>query len=253
MDGKCTNDVIMAEGDATIEFSAIPLMLEFEEPETVNSTTENNELVEMEPEPQREPIEVLALSPAVSTDTTAITAIRLGSGADDNPTTATGDVEDENVDRRARRTRSRSRRSRRGRGRRSRSRRSRSRRSQSRRSRSRRNRRSRSRSDDSDFSVQIADDEISAELAAGNSRGGRNTSRGGRRAKELAITGHRGGKATRDSHVSAKAIRGTRGGQKSTRGSRRDRKTVESVAARTIWSERLRPLSSYRNKKSKAK
>ncbi|KAL4105162.1 hypothetical protein QTP88_020434 [Uroleucon formosanum] len=251
MDSECTNDVIVAEEDATIELSTIPLMLEFEEPETVNPTTENNESVEIEPEPQQEPIEVLALSPAVSTDITAVTAIRLGSGADDNPTTATGDVEDENVDRRARRTRNRNRRSRHGRGRRSRSRRSRSRRSrsrrsQSRRSRSRRNRRSRSRSDDSDFSVQIADDEISAQLAAGNGRGGRNTSRDGRRAKELAITGHRGGKTTRESHV-------TRGGRKSTRGSRRDRKTVESVTARTIWSERLRPLSSYRNKKSKAK
>jgi len=244
MDGESTNDVIVVGEDATTEFSTIPLMMEFKEPETLNPVTVNNEPVEMEPEPQQEPIAELSVPQAVSTAATTVTAIRLGSGADDHPTMAASDVEEENMDRRTRRTRSRGRRSRRSRGRRS-------RRSRGRRSRSRsRSRRSRSRSDDGDFYVQIADDEISAELAAGSSRGGQKTSRGSRRAKKLAITGRRGGKATRESRVSGQAIRGTRGGRKSARGSRRGRKTTECVTARSMWSERLRPLSLLnRNKK----
>ncbi|CAI6358190.1 unnamed protein product [Macrosiphum euphorbiae] len=239
MDGERTNDHTVVGEDATTEFSTIPLMMEFREPETVNPVTVNQEPVEMAPEPQQEPIAELTVPPAVNTAVTTVTAIRLGSGADDTPTTTeSADVEDENTDRRARRTRSRGRRSRRSRrGRRS-------------RSRSRRSRRSRSRSDDGDFYVQIADDEISAELAAGSSRGGgQKTARGGRRAKKLAITGRRGGKATHESRVSGKASRGTRGGRKSARGSRRGRKTTECVTARTMWYERLRPLSLNRNKK----
>jgi len=233
MDGERTNDIIEIGEDATNEFSTIPLMTEFGEPETVNPVTMNQEPVEMAPEPQQEPIAELALPPEANTAATTVPAIRLGSGADDNPTTAAGaDVEDENMDRRARRTRSR-----------------RSRRDRSRSRRSRRNRRSRSRSDDGDFYVQIADDEISAELAAGSSRGGQKTARGGRRTKKLAITGRRGGKATHESRVSGKATRGTRSGRKSARGSRRGRKTTECVTARTMWSERLRPLSLNRDKK----
>ncbi|XP_008188970.1 uncharacterized protein LOC103311176 [Acyrthosiphon pisum] len=230
MDGESTNDIIVVGEDVTTEFSTIPLTMEFEEPEIVNHLTVNNEPVEMEPELQQEPIAELAVPPAVSTAATTVTAIRLGSGADDNPTTAASDVEEENTDRRARRTRSRGRRSRRGRGRHSRG----------RRSRSRRSRRSRSRSDYDDFYVQIADDEISA-APAGSSRGSRKTARG------------RGGKATQSNHGRGKAIRGTRHGRNSSSGSRRGRKTTECMNARTMWSERLRPLSLLRNKKSKTK
>ncbi|CAI6357924.1 unnamed protein product [Macrosiphum euphorbiae] len=271
MDGESTNDVIMIGEDAPTEFSVIPLLMEFEEPETVNPVTVKNEPVEIEPEQRREPIAELAVPQAVSTAaTTAViatrlgsgeednpttaattfTAIRLGSGADENPTTSAGDVKDENMDRPSRRNRSRGRRSRRGRSRRSRSRRGRSRRSRSR-SRSLRSR-SRSVDDDGDFYVQIADDEILAYLEAGNKRGGQETARGGRRAKRVEITGRRGRKATYESRVSGKAIGRTRGGRKSARGSHRGRKTTECGTARTIWSERLRPISHLRNKKSKA-
>jgi len=247
MDGESTNDVIVVGEDATTEFSTIPLMMEFKEPETLNPVTVNNEPVEMEPEPQQEPIAELSVPQAVSTAATTVTAIRLDSGADNHPTMAASDVEEENMDRCARRTRSRGRRSQRSRHDRSRS-----RRSRRDRSRSRRSRRSRSRSDYGDFYVQIADDEISTELA-GSSRGSQKTNRGGRRAKRLAITSRRGGMASHESRISKKAIRGTRGGRKSVRGSRRGRKTTECVTARTIWSERLRPLSLLQNKKSKAK
>ncbi|CAI6355328.1 unnamed protein product [Macrosiphum euphorbiae] len=238
MDGESTNDVIVVGEDATTEFSTIPLMMEFEERETVetvNPVPVNQEPVEMEQEPQQEPFVESAVPPAVNTVATTVTAIRLGSGADDNPTTAAGDVEEENMDRRARSTRSRGRRSRRGR-------------SRSRRSRRRRSRRGRSRSDDGDFYVQIADDDISA-APAGSSRGSQKTARGGRRAKNLAITSRRGGKATQSSQARDNAIRGTRGGRKSARGSRRGRKNTECVTARTMWSERLRPISLNRNKK----
>eukprot|EP00102_Acyrthosiphon_pisum_P021129 XP_016658339.1 PREDICTED: pre-mRNA-splicing factor 38B-like [Acyrthosiphon pisum] len=242
MDGESTNDVIVVGGDGTTEYSTIPLMMAFEEPTTVNPVAVDNEPVEMKPESQQEPITELVVPPAVNTAATTVTSIRLGSGADDNPTTAVGD---ENMDTRAHRTRSRGRRSQRSQIR--------SRRSRSRRSRSRRSHRSQSRSDDDDFYVQIADDEISAELGAGRNRGGQKTARGGRRAKKLAITGRRGGKATHESRVSGKVNRGTRGGRKSARGSRRGRKTTECVTARTMWTERLRPISLRQNKKSKAK
>jgi len=259
MDGESTNDVIMIGGDVPTEFSVIPLLMEFEETETVNPVTVKNEPVEIEPEQRQEPIAELAVPQAVSTAaTTAVTAIRLGSGeednpttaattftairlgsgADDNPTTAAGDVKDENMDRPSCRNRSRGRISRRGRSCRSRS----------------RSRRSRSRSvdDDGDFYVQIADDEILAYLEAGNKRGGQKTAIGGRRAKKLEITGRRGGKATYESRVSGKAIGRTHGGRKSARGSHRGRKTTECGTARTIWSERLRPISHLQNKKSMA-
>jgi len=96
-DESCTNDIIVIGEDATSEFSTIPLMMEFEQPETVSTVTVNNEPVEIEPEPQQEPIAELAVPPVVSTAATIVPAIGLSSGADDDPTTAAGDFEEENM------------------------------------------------------------------------------------------------------------------------------------------------------------
>lgn len=243
MDGESSSDCNAVMEDVTTEFETIPLLLEFDVQETeVPINVEDNTPVEMEPEPQQEPVAALA-EPSVVTAITAVDAVRLGSGADDNLSTAVAEVESENMDQRSRRNRSRGRRSQRSRGRRSRSRGRRSR-GRGRRSRSRR---SRSRGDDSDFSVHIAEDEIPTELLASTSRGGQKTARFRRRVRKVALArGRSGGKATRDNRISDKPTRG----RKSTRG-RRGRKTAKSVPARSIWSNRLR--SNNTNKRSKAK
>lgn len=227
MDGGSNSDVNAVIEDVTTEFATIPLLLEFDVPETVVPiNVENNAPVEMEQEPQQEPVTVFS-APSVVTAIPTVTAVRLDSGADDNLSTAVADVESENIDQCDHRDRSRGR---------------------SRRSRSRsRSRRSRSRSDDSDFSVHIAEDKIPDELVASTSCGGQKATCGIRRVRKVALArGRRGGKDTRGSRVSDKLIRG----RKSTRG-RKGRKTSKSAPARSTWSGRLR--SNNTNKRSKAK
>ncbi|KAL5237847.1 hypothetical protein ACI65C_005257 [Semiaphis heraclei] len=283
MDDERTSDVNME--DSTTEFATIPLSLEFDVPETVvPENVVDNAPVEVEPEQEQEPEQepepepesepqpepeqemiVLLEEPCVSVPASTVTAIRLGSGADDNLSTSVGDVESENMDKRSRRSLRHGRRSRRSRSRsRSRSRRgySRRRRSRSHRSRSRRSRRRRSRSrsslsrhttsDESDFSVHI-DDDIADELVAGSSRGGQKMARGGRRAKKAPRTSRRGGNVTRGSYVGKKATRGIRSGRQLARGIRSGRKTAKNAAPRTVWSDRLRSNTTSRKKISKTK
>ncbi|XP_026819236.1 serine/arginine repetitive matrix protein 2-like [Rhopalosiphum maidis] len=274
MDGESTIDVD-AGADNSRDIVTIPLLLTFDEPETVEPLIVDNDLSEneTEPGPQQEPVEVSAMPSADMAVSTAVTAVRLGSGADDNPSTATAadNAEAENMDMRGRRIRSDSR------GRRSRSRRSRSRRSRSRSSRSR-NRRSRSRSrrgrsrrvrspasDDSGdltFVVEVGEDEVSTEMEAGGSRGGsrggssggRKVARGGgRKTAKTAHNGRRVGKTAVARGGRVEKNQAARGGRKSAKRSRRGRKTTESMPRQTLWTGRLRSRNTHRQKKSQPK
>ncbi|XP_015363147.1 PREDICTED: pinin-like [Diuraphis noxia] len=261
MDGERTNDVNVE--DSTTEFATISLSLDFDVPETVvPEIVVDNAPVEVEPEPEPQPqlqmqpqpeqeLIVVLEEPCVSAPAPTVTAIRLGSGADDNLSTSVSDVESENMDNRSQRNRSRRNRSRRSRSRRSRSRRSRNRRSSSRSSLSRH-----TRSDDSEFSVHIDEDEIGTELMAGSSRGGQKTIREGRRARKAPLVSRRGGNVTRGSHTSKKSARGIRSDQQLARGIRGGRKTAKNApprASRTVWNGRLRSQITSRKKLSKAK
>jgi len=251
MDGANTTDVNSGADDSG-EVTRIPLLLEFDEPETVmEPLIADNDLSEAEVEirTQEEPAqEVLATMPSADLPVATAVAVRLGSGADDD-LSAVAEAEDvaeaENMDRRRRGRRHRSRRSR---GRRSRSRRSRGRRSRSR-SRRGRSRRGRSRSDWSESEnsemtvvVEIVDDDnVSTERAADGSRGGRKASRG--------RAGGRGRKAGGRRGVAKRAA--IRGARKSTKRDRRGRKTAGGEPARrTLWTDRLRSRKTRRQQKA---
>ncbi|XP_025198176.1 U1 small nuclear ribonucleoprotein 70 kDa-like [Melanaphis sacchari] len=254
MDGGNTIDVNVEADESRDVVTTIPLLLAFDEPETVEPINEELNLPEAESEPVL-PQELVEISEMPLADTT-VTTVRLGSGADDNPSAAADDAESENVDMRGSRRRSGSRRRRRSRSRSRRSR-SRSRRSQSRSRRGRsRSRRGRSRSDDSDMSVvlQIAQDEESDELMAGGSRGGQKLARGSdRNGSKTAPGGRHVGKtaAARGSRIDKN--QSSRGDRKSAKRGRRGWKTAASMQPRTLWSDRLRPRNTYRKKKSQSK
>ncbi|CAH1732277.1 unnamed protein product [Aphis gossypii] len=229
MDGENTTDVDGGADDSR-DVVTIPLLLEFNEPETtMEPLIVDNDLPETELEfrPQEEPAQEVFVA-MLSADPPVANAIsvRLGSGADDNPSSAVAaedDSEAENMDRCGRRK------SRRHRGRRSRSRCNRSRRSRSRRSRSRCSRRgrrcsARSGSDDSEMSIAV---EMADERAARNSRGGRKASRGGcgRKAGKTAAGGRRGvAKTVRGGGADKKQT--TRDARKSSKRGSRGRKTA---------------------------
>ncbi|XP_060845422.1 CLK4-associating serine/arginine rich protein-like, partial [Rhopalosiphum padi] len=258
MDGENTID-IHAGTDDSGDIVTIPLLLTFDEPETVEPLIVDNDISEneMDPEPQQELDEVSAMPSADMAVSTAVTAVRLGSGADDNPSTAAADdAEAENMDMRGRRTRSGSRRRR---GRRSRSRRSRSRsRSRSRRGRSRRVRSPASDDSDLSFVVEIGEDEVSTEMEAGGSGGGSSVSRkvargGGRKTTKTALNGRRVRKTAVARGGRVEKNQAARGGRKSAKRSRRGQKTAESVPRRTLWTGRLRSRNTHRQKKSQPK
>jgi len=240
MDGGNTTDMNSGADDSG-NVATIPLLLEFDEPETVmEPLIADNDLPEAELEiglHGETGQEVLAAVPSADLPVANAVAVRLGSGADDDPSAAEteDDAGDENMDRRG---------SRRRRGRRHRRRRSRGRRSRSR-SRRGRSRNDQSGSEDSEMSVvvEIADDDnVSAERATDGSRGGRNASRGGgRKAVKTAAGGRRGvGKTA-----------ATCGARKSSKRGRRGRKTAgREPARRTIWTDRLRSRKTRRQQKA---
>ncbi|KAF0762201.1 serine/arginine repetitive matrix protein 2-like [Aphis craccivora] len=230
MDGGNTTDVNSGADDSG-DVARIPLLLEFDEPETVTEPLiADNDLPEAELEigTHEEPAEeVSATMPSADLPVANVVAVRLGSGADDDLSSAAeADAEAENMDRRG---------SRRRRGRRHRSRRSRNRRSRSRSRRSRRGDWSGSEDSEMTVVVEIADDDVSTERAADGSRGGRKASRG-----------RGGGRGRRG--VAKRAA--TRGARKSAKRGRRGRKTAGGEPARrTLWTDRLRSRKTRRQQK----
>ncbi|KAF0737149.1 serine/arginine repetitive matrix protein 2-like [Aphis craccivora] len=244
MDGGNTADV-NSRADDSGNVARIPLLLEFDEPETaMDPLIADNDLPEAELEigTQQQAQEMLVTMPSADLPVANVVAVRLGSGADDDLSTAAEAVEDmENMDRRgSRRRRGRRHRSRRSHGRRSRSR-SRSRRGRSRRGRSRSDW---SESEGSEMTVVLEvddDDDVSTERAADGSRGRRKASRG--------RVGGRGRKAGGRRGVAKGAA--TRGARKSSKRDRRGRKTAGGEPARrTLWTDRLRSRKTRRQQKA---
>lgn len=198
----------------------IPLLLEFDEPETtIELLIADNDLLEvvLKLRPHEEPEqEMLAATPSADPPVFNAIGVRLGSGADDNPSTTTAakaedDSVAENIDRCGRDG---------------------SRRNRSRRTRSRcgRSYNARSGSDDSEMSVVV---EIADEQAVGISRGGRKTSRGGcgRKADKTAAGGQR--VVTKKARgVGADKKQAPHGARKSSKGGPRGRKTASGEQKR---------------------
>ncbi|CAH1731778.1 unnamed protein product [Aphis gossypii] len=241
MDGGNTTDVNSGADDSE-DVTRIPLLLEFDETETVmEPLIADNDLSEAEVEirTQEEPAqEVLATMPSADLPVATAVAVRLGSGADDDLSAAAEAEDDAGAENMDRRRRGRRHRSRRSRGRRSRS------RSRRRRSRRGRSRSDRSESENSEMTVVVEivdDDNVPTERAADRSRGGRKASRGRGDGRGRKAGGRRG--------VAKRAV--TRGARKSTKRGRRGRKTAGGEPARrTLWTDRLRSRKTRRQQKA---